>query len=487
MREIKRAFRKLAQQWHPDVNKDPDGAGALQGDQRGLPGPVRPGAAPALRHVRAGRGRWRRRPGAGFEGFGGFSDIFDAFFGGGDRPASARRGRPQAGSDLRYDLRITFEEAVTGTEKEIDFRVARPVRDVRRHRRHARDASPRPARSATVAARSAASARRCSARWSTSRPARAAGARAGSSRRRARRAGRRPDRAQAHAPGDDPGGHRRGPPDPPHRTRARSGRAAGRPASCTSRSTSRRTRALKRDGTELFYEAHVSIAQAALGTTLIVPTVEGERGGRDQGRHAARDRDPAARQGRAAPAPHRVARRPPRPRRRRRPDASSRKKQRELLEAYAERVGRVGRRAGGHPRQARARHDVDDAAGESQAPGSSCRSRRTSRRSRRSARSSGAWRPAARASSRRSSWSTRGWARASTRPGQPIVRGVRAGTRPRPRRSAAVAEVSEALGHLQAFGLRPIGELRTRRRRRGRLGRRVEGSTSRCCGSAGGS
>ena len=55
-------------------------------------------------------------------GFGGFSDIFDAFFGGATA-TSARRGRPQTGSDLRYDLRITFAEAITGTEKEIEFRV----------------------------------------------------------------------------------------------------------------------------------------------------------------------------------------------------------------------------------------------------------------------------------------------------------------------------------------------------------------------------
>jgi molecular chaperone DnaJ len=61
--------------------------------------------------------------GAGFEGFGGFSDIFDAFFGGGAGAGSARRGRPQPGADLRYDLRITFEEAVKGTEKEIEFTV----------------------------------------------------------------------------------------------------------------------------------------------------------------------------------------------------------------------------------------------------------------------------------------------------------------------------------------------------------------------------
>src|SRR4029077_4373088 len=52
-------------------------------------------------------------------GFGGFADIFDAFFGGG-AAGGARRGRPAAGSDLRYDLRITFEEAILGTEKGIE-------------------------------------------------------------------------------------------------------------------------------------------------------------------------------------------------------------------------------------------------------------------------------------------------------------------------------------------------------------------------------
>ena len=38
----------------------------------------------------------------------------------------ARRGRPQPGADLRYDLRITFEEAINGTEKEIEFPVLAP-------------------------------------------------------------------------------------------------------------------------------------------------------------------------------------------------------------------------------------------------------------------------------------------------------------------------------------------------------------------------
>ena len=94
-------------------------------------------------------------------------------------------------------------------------------------------------------------------------------------------------------------------------------------------------------------------------------------------------------------------------------------------------------------------------------PGWSSRSKRTSRRSRPSARSSDGWRAAGRRSSPASSSSTRGSARGSIR----RDRQSSAGTCPRATQSAAeaaAAEVAEALGHLQAFGLRPIGELRTR-------------------------
>src|SRR5918996_5149932 len=59
----------------------------------------------------------------GFEGFGGgfgpFGDIFDAFFGG--APGTRRRTRVVPGADLRYDLTIEFAEAVFGVTKEISF------------------------------------------------------------------------------------------------------------------------------------------------------------------------------------------------------------------------------------------------------------------------------------------------------------------------------------------------------------------------------
>ena len=119
--EIKKAFRKLAQQWHPDVNTD---AGAqerfkeINEAYQVLSDPQR-----RQTYDTFGKAGLGGDGGAGFDpsAFGSFSDIFDAFFGG--STAGARRGHPTAGSDLRYDLRITFEDAVKGADKEIEFPV----------------------------------------------------------------------------------------------------------------------------------------------------------------------------------------------------------------------------------------------------------------------------------------------------------------------------------------------------------------------------
>ncbi len=97
----------------------------VQGDQRGVPGPLGPTAPAGVRHVRAGR--------AG--GFGRLRPIRRRRVRSLLRPlrrllrrrhggaGGARRGRPAVGSDLRYDLRITFEESIRGAEKEIEFPV----------------------------------------------------------------------------------------------------------------------------------------------------------------------------------------------------------------------------------------------------------------------------------------------------------------------------------------------------------------------------
>lgn len=115
--EIKRAFRRLAQQWHPDVNQDAAADGRFKEINEAyqvLSDPQRRQAYDMFGTIGdAGDG-------AGFSGgFGNFGDIFDAFFGG--TQAGTRRGHPLAGSDLRYDLRITLEEAVHGVDKEIEF------------------------------------------------------------------------------------------------------------------------------------------------------------------------------------------------------------------------------------------------------------------------------------------------------------------------------------------------------------------------------
>jgi len=120
--EIKRAFRKLAQQHHPDVDKG-DGAEErfkeLNEAYRVLSDRQRRSAYDMFGHPGV-----EGSAAGGFEGFGGgfgpFGDIFDAFFGG--SPAGARRrSRIVPGADLRYDLTIEFAEAVFGVTKEITF------------------------------------------------------------------------------------------------------------------------------------------------------------------------------------------------------------------------------------------------------------------------------------------------------------------------------------------------------------------------------
>jgi molecular chaperone DnaJ len=115
--EIKRAFRRLAQQWHPDVNQEPGADQRFKEINEAyqvLSDPQRRQAYDMFGTIGDGGA-------GGFDatGFGSFGDIFDAFFG--TAQAGSRRGHPLAGADLRYDLRITLEEAVKGVDKEIDF------------------------------------------------------------------------------------------------------------------------------------------------------------------------------------------------------------------------------------------------------------------------------------------------------------------------------------------------------------------------------
>jgi molecular chaperone DnaJ len=120
--DIKRAFRKLAQQWHPDVSSEPAAAERFKEINEAYQVLSDPKRRQVYDMVgRAGLGDMGG--GAPFgEGFAGFGDLFDAFFSGmGGQPGGARHGRRPAGSDLRYDLRVTFDEAVRGIDKELEF------------------------------------------------------------------------------------------------------------------------------------------------------------------------------------------------------------------------------------------------------------------------------------------------------------------------------------------------------------------------------
>jgi molecular chaperone DnaJ len=121
--DIKRAFRKLAQQWHPDVSTEASAAERFKEINEAY----QVLSDPKRRQIydvvgTAGLGDMGAGGSPFGEGFAGFGDLFDAFFAGmGGSATGARRNRRQSGSDLRYDLRIPFEEAVRGVDKEIEF------------------------------------------------------------------------------------------------------------------------------------------------------------------------------------------------------------------------------------------------------------------------------------------------------------------------------------------------------------------------------
>ena len=127
--EIKKAYRKLARQYHPDVNKDnPEAAEKFKECSEAYS--VLSDETKRAQYDQLGHAAFENGGGGagGFEGFSGFGgggvdDIFDMFFGGQGRGGfggrRAAKNGPQRGADLRYDLELTFEEAAFGVEKEI--------------------------------------------------------------------------------------------------------------------------------------------------------------------------------------------------------------------------------------------------------------------------------------------------------------------------------------------------------------------------------
>ncbi len=118
--EIKKAYRKLAKKYHPDLNKSPDAtekfkeineAAATLGDDKKREMHDRFGTT--SEGFSAGEGGFGFTDSSGFSEFGfDFDDVFDRFFGGGARQETRTRG-----ADIRQDIDITLEEAAEGTAK----------------------------------------------------------------------------------------------------------------------------------------------------------------------------------------------------------------------------------------------------------------------------------------------------------------------------------------------------------------------------------
>ncbi len=123
--EIKSAFRKRARELHPDVNKAPDAEEKFK--ELGKAYETLSDDNKRATYDRYGEDGLKN---AGFDtggpfagGFGNLNDIFETFFGGfggfgfGQQDPNA----PRRGDDLRYDIKIKFEDAAFGIEREIKF------------------------------------------------------------------------------------------------------------------------------------------------------------------------------------------------------------------------------------------------------------------------------------------------------------------------------------------------------------------------------
>jgi molecular chaperone DnaJ len=122
--EIKRAYRKLARELHPDVNPDESAQTRFQDVTAAYEVLTDPDKR---RIVDAGGDPLESAGAGGFGGFGnggftgGLGDVFEAFFGGAGGGAGGRgpRGRVQAGSDALLRMRLDLDECAAGVSKEV--------------------------------------------------------------------------------------------------------------------------------------------------------------------------------------------------------------------------------------------------------------------------------------------------------------------------------------------------------------------------------
>jgi len=122
-KEIKKAYRKLAKKYHPDMNKD-DPQASEKFKEISEAYDILSDPNKRKRYDQYGHSGINEED-FNFDdfargGFGGLDDIFDMFFSGGmGGMGMNRRQGPQKGSDLQYRLEISFKEAAFGAKKEI--------------------------------------------------------------------------------------------------------------------------------------------------------------------------------------------------------------------------------------------------------------------------------------------------------------------------------------------------------------------------------
>ena len=146
--DLKKAYRQLAKKYHPDANPG-DAVAAEKFKEASEAYSVLSDPQKRQQYDQFGHAAFDGAAG-GAGGFGGFDfsgadmgdifgDIFGDFFGGGGR--GRRNNGPMKGANLRASVRITFEEAVFGTEKRAGAEPEGHLRAMPRHRRKTGDFS----------------------------------------------------------------------------------------------------------------------------------------------------------------------------------------------------------------------------------------------------------------------------------------------------------------------------------------------------------